>query len=380
MAKRLGEILTEMGVLSPDGLRSGLEACKRHGGRLGTWLVRLGLINEARLLEALSRQSGCPPAGTLQLATAPSEVRALIPSAFAKRNLVVAFARTGRNLDVATATPNDLVLLDEISRVTGLVPRPHVATEAALTAALAIPNAADAVVSAPPPGPPRAMAREWRQFWKLESAPAELMPGLEAPAPKPPPVLAASFPQLVSLGEAPTSAPAGEMIGLADALSGATHRDQVATLVLDHLAGAASRVAVFSLQHGRVMGWEARGPAVAAEGFHTLILPLDRPSLFLNLTQGVDLHAGALGGGEGNELLLAALGPPEPRETVVVPIKVRGKVAGFLWLDNGDEPVSEVSIPLVQEVARLTGFALEILVLRQKVRAGGRLTEAPSPD
>ena len=318
MAKRLGEILTEMGVLSPDGLRSGLEACKRHGGRLGTWLVRLGLVNEARLLEALSRQSGCPPAGTLQLATASSEVRALIPSAFAKRNLVVAFARAGRNLDVATATPNDLVLLDEISRVTGLVPRPHVATEAALTAALAIPSAADAVGSAPPPGPPRAMAREWRQFWKLESAPAELMPGLEAPAPQPPPVLAASFPQLVPLGEAPASAPAGEMTGLADALSGATHRDQVATLVLDHLGAAASRVAMFSLQHGRVMGWEARGPAVAAEGFHTLILPLDRPSLFLNLTQGVDLHAGALGGGEGNELLLEALGPPEPRETVVV--------------------------------------------------------------
>jgi hypothetical protein len=64
----------------------------------------------------------------------------------------------------------------------------------------------------------------------------------------------------------------------------------------------------------------------------------------------------------------------------VVPIKVRGKAAGFLWLDNGDESVSDVSIPLVQEVARLTGLALEILVLRQKVRAGARLTEAPSPD
>jgi hypothetical protein len=381
VAKRLGEILMEMGVLSPDGLRSGLEACKRHGGRLGTWLVRLGLINEARLLEALSRQSGGPSAGTFQLATVPSEVRALIPSAFAKRNLVVAFGRQGRNIDVAMATPNDLVLLDEISRVTGLVPRPHVATEAALTAALAIPSAAtDAVVSAPPPGPPKAAAREWRQFWKLESAPTELMPGFEARSPKPPSAIAASFPQLVPLGSASTSASLEKVAGLADALSGATHRDQVAALVLDYLAGSGARVALFSLQHGRVMGWEARGPAVVPEVFHTLILPLDRPSLFLNLTKGVDLHAGALGGGEGNDLLLGALGPPEPRETVVVPIKVRGKAAGFLWLDKGDESVSDVSIPLVQEVARLTGLALEILVLRQKVRAGARLTEAPSPD
>ena len=38
--------------------------------------------------------------------------------------------------------PNDLVLVDEISKVTGLIPRPHVATEAALSAALALPGAA----------------------------------------------------------------------------------------------------------------------------------------------------------------------------------------------------------------------------------------------
>ncbi|MBZ5588156.1 MAG: hypothetical protein LAO05_06295 [Acidobacteriia bacterium] len=380
MPKRIGEILIEMGALSPDGLRSALEACRRHGGRLGTWLVRLGLLNEGKLLEALSRQSGCPPAGALQLATAPSEVRALIAPAFGKRNLVVAFGRQGRNLDVAMATPNDLLLVDEISKVTGLVPRPHVATEAALSAVLAIPSvAADAVVTAPPPGPPRAMAREWRNFWKLESAPSELMPGLEAPALEPPAMFAASFPQLVPLATV-AGGPARAAVHLVDALSNATHRDQVAGLVLDHIANTATRVALFSLQQGRVMGWEARGPAIEQEGFHTLILPLDRPSLFLNLSKGVDLHAGALSGGEGNDLLLGALGAPEPHEVVVVPIKVRGKAAGFLWLDNGDGSVADVPIPLIQEVARLTGLALEILVLRQKLRAGARLTEAPPAD
>ena len=80
--KRLGEILIAKGMVSPDGLRAGLDACRRHGGRLGTWLVRLGLISEAKLLDALAEQSGCPPATTLQLATAPSDVRAVIPPAF----------------------------------------------------------------------------------------------------------------------------------------------------------------------------------------------------------------------------------------------------------------------------------------------------------
>jgi len=226
VAKRIGEILIEMGAISPDGLRGGLEACRRHGGRLGTWLVRLGLLNEGKLLEALSRQSGCPPAAALQLATAPSDVRALVPTAFGKRNLVVAFARQGRTLDVALATPNDLLLVDEVSRLTGLVPRPHVATEAALGAALAIPGAAEAVVTAPPPGPPRAMAREWRNFWKLESPPSDLMPGLEAPAIGSPSISKATFPQLAPLGTPARAQDLGRA-ELVDALSNATHRDQV---------------------------------------------------------------------------------------------------------------------------------------------------------
>ena len=379
MAKRIGEILIEMGAISPDGLRGGLEACKRHGGRLGTWLVRLGLINEGKLLEALSRQSGCPTAGTLQLATAPPDVRALLPAPFAKRNLVLAFSRQGRTLDVAMATPNDLLLVDEITKLTGLVPRPHVATEAALGAALAIAGAVEGVAAAPPPGPPRAMAREWRNFWKLESPPSELMPGLEAPAIESPSFSRATFPQLAPLGSE-TGIQVRGAAELVDALSNATHRDQVARLVLDHVAPLAPRVALFSLQQGRVMGWDARGLAVDPNGFHTLILPLDRPSLFLNLAKGVDLHSGALGGGEGNDLLLGALGEPEPREAVVVPIRVRGKAAGFLWLDNGQGGVADVPISTVQEVARLAGLALEVLVLRQKLRGGTRLTEPVPAD
>jgi hypothetical protein len=379
--KRLGEILMAKGIVSPDGLRSGLEACRRHGGRLGTWLVRLGLVSEGKLLDALAEQSGCPPATTLQLATAPSEVRALIPAVFAKRNLVVAFARQGRNIDVAMIKPNDLLLVDEVSKVTGLIPRPHVATEASLTAALALPGTPVSPPAAPPPpGPPQGNVREWRQFWKLESSPPDLMRALEAPALKAPESTSATFPHLTPLSVTTGPVTPKEAVELADALSAATHRDQVAGLVLSHLTSMAYRVALFSLYQNKVMGWAAHGPAMVQEDFHTLILPLDRPSLFLNLVKGVELHVGPLGPGEGNELLLDALGPPAAREAVVVPVRVRRKTAGFLWLDEGEGGVADIPIPTVQEVARLLGLALEILVLRQKVRTAARLTEASPPD
>ena len=377
---RLGEILIDRGVLSPDGLRSGLEACRRAGGRLGTWLVRLGLINETTLLEALSQQSGCPAATTLELATIPAEVRAILPPAFAKRNLVVAFHRQGRNLDVALANPNDLLLIDEIAKLTSLVPRPHVATEAALAASLAIPAAAPGeTASAPPPGPPRGTVREWRQFWKLESSTQELLQALDAPALRDPPAIAATFPHLAPLGTTAPPVEAGPPASLAESLSVATHRDQVAALVLDFLAPHGDRVALFSIHQGKVMGWAARGDGVVEEDFHTLILPLDRPSLFLNLSEAMPVHIGPLGGGEGNDLLLEALGAPQPREAIVAPVKVRGKTAGYAWLDRGEEGVAGVPTGVVQEAARLAGLALEILVLRQKLRAITREEEPQAP-
>ncbi len=381
---RLGEILIERGAISTDALRSGLEACRRHGGRLGTWLVRLGFLKETTLLDALAEQTGCPPATTLDLATVPPQVRNLIPHAFAQRNLVVAFGRRGRALDVAMVNPNDLLLVDEIAGTTGLVVRPHVATEAALTAALALaPPTAETSTGAPPPGPPRTRAREWRHFWTMAASPAEAFRALDAAAPETPGHAAATFPGLAPLGavddlELDTAGP-DDLEDLTDGLATARHRNNVAVAVLSYLSQYAPRVALFSLHQRKIMGWQARGLSVVEEDFASLILPLDRPSVFLNMGTS-DLHLGPLGGGDGNDLLKEALGPPAPAEAVIVPLKVRSKPVGYLWLDAGDEPVGTVPIPVVREVAHLAGLALEALVLRQKIRTTKGLTPAAAPD
>jgi MshEN domain len=373
---RLGEILAARGAVSVDGLRSALEACRRHGGRLGTWLVRLGLISEATLLDALREQTGCPAAATLELATAPGEVRGLLSPAFARRNMVVAFGRQGRRLDVAMINPNDLMLLDEISGITGLTVRPHVATEAALSAALAIPLVEGGGGTAPPPpGPPRGTAREWRQFWRLESSPQELFKAFEGAALVAPEGSSAAFPSLVPRGRGTTGNGGNGLDSLLDALAAARHRDQVATLVLGHLQGFASRVALFSLHQGKVMGWAVRGDDVVEEDFHTLLLPLDRSSVFLQVSRGLDLHVGPLGEGEGNRLLVEALGPPPPAEAVVAPVRVRGKLAAFVWLDRGEETVAGIPLDTVRRLGEVLGLVLEVMVLRQKIRVAGRLTE-----
>jgi hypothetical protein len=83
-------------------------------------------------------------------------------------------------------------------------------------------------------------------------------------------------------------------------------------------------------------------------------------------------------GGEGNQLLFDALGPPEPKEAVLAPIKVRGKTAAFLWLDRGEAGVAEIPVTLVREVSRVLGLTLEVLVIRRKIKTESSLT-AGSP-
>jgi hypothetical protein len=377
--KRLGEILLARGAISKDQLQSGLTACKRNGGRLGTWLVRLGHIDEATLLTALAHQSGCPPASASDLASAPAEVRSLLEPAFARRNRAVPFARRGRTLDVALGNPNDLVLVEEITRLTGLSVRPYVATEATLATALAVSVNAPASATTPPPGPPTTASREWRQFWRLEPTADELATAFETGPGSSPATSSASFPSLQALDAVAVTPAISDLNELANQLSTSSSREEVARHVIGFLRSLAGRVCLFSLHQGRVMAWAGHGDGIVPEEFNTLILPMDRPSVLLNLAKGADVHVGPLSESEGNIVLLEAMGAPRPREVVAAPVRVRNKVVAFVWLDQPGGDVAAIPVAVVREATRLTGLALEVLVLRQKMRSAGRLTERRQP-
>ncbi|MEP0772848.1 MAG: hypothetical protein HRF46_00610, partial [Acidobacteriota bacterium] len=165
----------------------------------------------------------------------------------------------------------------------------------------------------------------------------------------------------------------GSLEALADALAQAAEREQIADALLSFFAPQVARTALFALHQGKVSGWAIRGgDGDAAERFAEMSLTLDRPSVFLNLAAGAALHCGPVVGGDGNDVVLAALGAPPPGGAVIVPLVVRGKPAGFLWLDNGPAGVAGIAMPLAREAAALAGLALEVLVLRKKMRA--RLT------
>ena len=56
VAKRIGELLVEAGVLSQSQLEQALFAQRKDGRKLGQLLIELGLVSEIQLTQTLSRQ------------------------------------------------------------------------------------------------------------------------------------------------------------------------------------------------------------------------------------------------------------------------------------------------------------------------------------
>lgn len=129
---RLGDLLVKAGRITQAQLDDALSLQKRTGERLGSALVRAGYLSEDDLVRALSGQLGVEAASVDDLDIDPELVK-LLPDDFVKRFEVVPVRMDRGVLTVATATPNNLSLLDEVRFVTGVHKvRALVATEMAI--------------------------------------------------------------------------------------------------------------------------------------------------------------------------------------------------------------------------------------------------------
>jgi hypothetical protein len=122
----LGRILRDRGVISEEQLQEAIQHQVLYGGRLGTSLFELGFITEQRLLEALSRAHGVPPAEPE--AFKPEAVSA-VPKRLATRFKVVPWRLKGKTLFLGMINPSDHTAVARIGYSLGFIVRPLVVPE-----------------------------------------------------------------------------------------------------------------------------------------------------------------------------------------------------------------------------------------------------------
>src|ERR1700676_324004 len=135
MSSRLGEILVKDSLISADQLKQALEYQKKNGGRLGTCLVKLGLVSDEDITAVLSRQYGVPSINLKFYEVDPTVIK-LVPQETAIRYQIVPLSRVGSTLTIAMTDPTNVFAMDDIKFMTGFNVEPVVASETAIAEAI----------------------------------------------------------------------------------------------------------------------------------------------------------------------------------------------------------------------------------------------------
>src|SRR3954453_13047823 len=118
--KRLGDVLVESGLLTPQQLELALEEQRKDTGarrRLGQVVSDLGLAAERDVAKALADLLGLELIDLSRMMPAPDVVR-LLPRQVAERTQVLVLDRTATGLVVAAADPTNVLALDDVKLYT----------------------------------------------------------------------------------------------------------------------------------------------------------------------------------------------------------------------------------------------------------------------
>ena len=135
MSAKLGEALLRENLITPQQLKEALDYQRTNGGRLGSTLVKLGMLSDEDVTTVLSRQYGVPSVN-LDLFEVDETAIKLISQETAKKYLVLPLSRVGPTLTLAMVDPTNVLAIDDIKFMTGLQVEPVIVSEASLSEAI----------------------------------------------------------------------------------------------------------------------------------------------------------------------------------------------------------------------------------------------------
>lgn len=125
--KRLGDILQERGLLSKEQLKQALDYQRSTGDKLGTALMKLGFISPEDIAYALSEHLRIPRVD-FKRRYISSDVVKLVPENIIREQQVLPIELDGNFLSVAMVDPLNIMVIDDLHRITGYLIKPMIAT------------------------------------------------------------------------------------------------------------------------------------------------------------------------------------------------------------------------------------------------------------
>jgi len=135
MSAKLGEILVRENLISAQQLKEVLEHQRVNGGRLGTNLVKLGMVSDDVVTAVLARQYGLPSINLDLFHIEPDVIR-LISQDVALKYSILPISKMGATLTLAMADPTNVFAIDDVKFMTNLTVEPVIASETSIQVAI----------------------------------------------------------------------------------------------------------------------------------------------------------------------------------------------------------------------------------------------------
>jgi len=317
---KLGEAMVKGSLITRDQLKQALERQVIFGGRIGTNILELGFITEADMISFLSTYLKVPAVKTSDLNDIDAEVIASISSELAEKYKVLPFKKDRNRLHVVMLDPREIASIDEMRFLTGHDIIAYIITDLRMYYCLE---------------KYYGIKRDLRYisvFGKDESA-AEKKPG--------------------DANE--------QVLKVKEQFAGVRDREEVIGILLNETKSQASRAAVFLVKGNVINGWKSRNMPI--DRFEVSV---DGLSIFSEVLNRKSYYRGPLLKIPGNEPLIERLNGT-PQDCCMIPIHIRDKIVGLLYVDNGKTAVLDAGLGYINSLVVMAAISFELVILRKKL-------------
>lgn len=317
---KLGEALIKNSIITRDQLKKALERQVIFGGRIGSNIIELGFVKEQEMLSFLSSFFKVPAVKVTDLNAIDPEVIASISSEIADKYKMLPFKKDRNRLHAAMLDPQSMSSIDELRFLIGIDVVPYVITELRLLYCLE--KYYD-------------IKRDLRYIsvFGREDAQEEKKP----------------------------EDAAKQVLKVKEQFGTVRDKEEVIGILLNETKPVASRAAVFLVKGNAVSGWKSRG--VDIERFD---LPADGQSVFSEVLSRKTYYRGPLLKIPGNALLIERLNGT-PQDCCMMPVTIRDKIIGLLYVDNGNSSVLDAGLGYIHTLVAMAAVSFEIVILRKKL-------------
>ena len=376
----LGELLRAARLLDSKQLNEAIEYQCIYGGKLGTSLIELGLIDEDQLAKALSKQLKRHYIKPKLLMKVSPSVLNLIPAETALKYQVVPYHKDGQRLYVGLNETDNRSCIDELSSLLDCIIVPLAIPEIRLMLALKkhynmqIQPRYETIAGQMN----RRMQAAQKIAPKQQKTKKQISPGAEA---EPSLSDVSAWPLLGDTPYPPeeeeqedhyyeTSAQKKETdtASLLQKLANPQDREDIAKAIIAHLKTDYPECALLMVRKDAATGWLA-AVENGIKRFEHIDISLKNNSVFGLVAASSSIYLGPMPDSRENHIILDFFSTKLPQDVLVMPITVQKRLVSFLYIQGNLEAL-EKQLTELQNIVEKAEMSFKLLILKNKILSG----------